>query len=166
MVLWVKFFSILFYYAGLCLFIFLYIYIRCAEGKSNLICGDSVLFFAVVFYKKAMDETALHSITPHHTACVISKCYAGEWNSQPWFCCVGFTLWCARIGGVSETRTPSKKSGQCRSVEESGNRDCDLSPDLCCSEMPYSQIQDNEASSRVKQTIPFKWSTNNGLPKG
>lgn len=60
-----------------------------------------------------------------------------------------------------------EKSAQSRSVEEreGGNRDHDLSPTSVLLRNAYSQIQDNEASSRGKQAIPFKWSTDY-LPKG
>lgn len=70
--------------------------------------GFLVGFFLLVFcfYKKALDRTALHSITQCLAALEIPKSCAGVWNSQPQFFFVGFTLWCTETVGVSETRTP------------------------------------------------------------
>lgn len=58
------------------------------------ICGGFLCVFLLVFcfYKKALDRTALHSITQCLAPLEIPKCCAGVGNSQPQFFFVGFTL--------------------------------------------------------------------------
>lgn len=133
------------------------------QNKPNL----GRLWFCLVFflYKNAMDKTALHFITQCLTAFEISKCCAGEWNSQPQFCSVGFTLWCIGTVRVSDTRTPGKNLPNLKVLRRRRvGTETWLKPYSLLPRNAYSQIPDNEASSRGKQAIPFKWRTN-CLPK-
>jgi len=130
--------------------------------RQNKSCGDSGFVFLVFFsYKKTVDRKTLHSITHCLATFEISKCGAGEWNSQPWFCC-GFHLVMNRNSRSFRNQNTRQKSAQPSSDEEreSGNTDCDLSATLCCSEMLIARFRTmkhfQEAS---KQTLSDKVQT-------
>lgn len=98
----------------------------------------------------------LHSIAQRLAALEVSKCCAGEWNSQAVFY-VGFTLWCTEIVRVKKQNT-KQQSAQCRSVEkrEGRSRHCGLIPPLC-TEMPIARSKTMNQEESKKSLSKDVW---------